>query len=127
MAKKEDDPRRFLHPETIARITRLDLRARQIVEGFISGGGLVLVHDESLLAIVDDWVTGVEAEAFTNALPVLRRTFSTFAPAERRQIGERVRRGARAAALTDTEDDLDHERASLVLPVLAQILGVADE
>ena len=25
------------HPETIARITRLDLRARQVVEGFISG------------------------------------------------------------------------------------------
>ncbi len=34
---KEDDPRRFLHPQAIARITRLDLRARQVVEGFISG------------------------------------------------------------------------------------------
>src|SRR5262245_49455762 len=33
----EDDPRRFLHPETIARISRLDLRARHVVEGFISG------------------------------------------------------------------------------------------
>ena len=37
MAVKEDDPRRFLHPETIARISRLDLRARHVVEGFISG------------------------------------------------------------------------------------------
>ncbi len=35
--KHEDDPRRFLHPEAIARISRLDLRARQVVEGFISG------------------------------------------------------------------------------------------
>jgi uncharacterized protein (DUF58 family) len=34
---KDDDPRRFLHPETIARIARLDLRAQQVVEGFISG------------------------------------------------------------------------------------------
>jgi len=33
----EEDPRRFLHPDTIARISRLDLRARQVVEGFISG------------------------------------------------------------------------------------------
>ena len=32
-----DDPKRFLHPETIARISRLDLRARQVVEGFVSG------------------------------------------------------------------------------------------
>ena len=32
-----DDPRRFLHPRTLARIQRLDLRARQVVEGFMSG------------------------------------------------------------------------------------------
>ncbi len=37
MAVKPDDPRRFLHPETIARITRLDMQARSVVEGFISG------------------------------------------------------------------------------------------
>lgn len=35
--QQQDDPRRFLHPETISRISRLDLRARQVVEGFISG------------------------------------------------------------------------------------------
>jgi uncharacterized protein (DUF58 family) len=33
----DSDPRRFLHPTTIAQISRLDLRARQVVEGFISG------------------------------------------------------------------------------------------
>ncbi|HXG12738.1 MAG TPA: DUF58 domain-containing protein [Gemmataceae bacterium] len=37
MAAHDDDPRRFLHPQTIARISRLDLRARHVVEGFISG------------------------------------------------------------------------------------------
>ncbi len=37
MPAKDDDPRRFLHPEAIARISRLDLRARYVVEGFISG------------------------------------------------------------------------------------------
>jgi uncharacterized protein (DUF58 family) len=37
VAAKDDDPRRFLHPQVIARISRLDLRARQVVEGFISG------------------------------------------------------------------------------------------
>jgi uncharacterized protein (DUF58 family) len=36
-ASTADDPRRFLHPATIAKITRLDLRARQVVEGYISG------------------------------------------------------------------------------------------
>lgn len=36
-AKPKDDPRRFLHPETVARISRLDLRAKQAVEGFLTG------------------------------------------------------------------------------------------
>jgi len=31
------DSKRFLHPETIKRIARLELRARHIVEGFLSG------------------------------------------------------------------------------------------
>jgi uncharacterized protein (DUF58 family) len=31
------DSKRFLHPEAIKRISRLDLRARYIVEGFLSG------------------------------------------------------------------------------------------
>jgi uncharacterized protein (DUF58 family) len=31
------DSKRFLHPESIKRIARLDLRARHIVEGFLSG------------------------------------------------------------------------------------------
>jgi uncharacterized protein (DUF58 family) len=34
---RDDDPRRFLHPETVAKISRLDLRARQVVEGFFTG------------------------------------------------------------------------------------------
>ncbi|MGF1581269.1 MAG: DUF58 domain-containing protein [Gemmataceae bacterium] len=33
----QDEGRRFLDPKAIARVTRLDLRARHIVEGFISG------------------------------------------------------------------------------------------
>ena len=31
------DSKRFLHPEAIKRIARLDLRAQHIVEGFLSG------------------------------------------------------------------------------------------
>ena len=31
------DSKKFLHPEVVARIARLELRARHIVEGFLSG------------------------------------------------------------------------------------------
>jgi hypothetical protein len=96
------------------------------IEGFLSGGGLVLVHDDALLGVIDGWLSSVGEDAFGAALPVLRRTFATFAPAERRQIGERVRHGARGSAVAADDEDLDHERAALVLPLLQRILGVGD-
>ncbi|MBO0698633.1 MAG: DUF58 domain-containing protein [Zavarzinella sp.] len=37
MADKDDDARRFFDPKVIGRITRLDLRAQKVVEGFIAG------------------------------------------------------------------------------------------
>ena len=35
--RSEDDPKRFFDPKTIAKISQLDLRARQVVEGFLTG------------------------------------------------------------------------------------------
>ncbi len=63
------------------------------VEGFLAGGGMLLVHDERLLALVDGWLAGVSGEAFTDVLPLLRRTFADFEPGVRRSVGELVRRG----------------------------------
>ncbi|MFO0813740.1 MAG: DUF58 domain-containing protein [Gemmatales bacterium] len=37
MPSTSTDPRRFLSPQAVSRIARLDLRARHVVEGFISG------------------------------------------------------------------------------------------
>src|SRR5439155_420784 len=61
------------------------------VEGFLKGSGLVLLHDQALLGVVDNWLTGLPADTFTTLVPLLRRTFSTFTPPERRQIGEWAR------------------------------------
>ncbi|MCO1657695.1 hypothetical protein KDL28_21780 [Pseudonocardia sp. S2-4] len=91
------------------------------VEGFLAGGGLLLVHDPELLSLVDGWLAGLGAEAFTEAMPLLRRTFGTFAEPERRAIGERVRGGGAAPATT--EDGVDHELAERALPALSALLG----
>ncbi|MFE6090733.1 DUF5682 family protein [Streptomyces massasporeus] len=107
------------------------------IEGFVgggSGGGLLLVHDERLLGLVDAWLTGVPAEAFTDVLPLLRRTFSAYEPGVRRTLGELVRRGPRAggggsaagAGMPGFAADLDLERADAVLPVLRLLLGLDD-
>jgi hypothetical protein len=95
------------------------------VEGFLAGGGLLLVHDERLLALVDSWLSAIPSEAFLEALPLLRRTFGTFASPERRSIGERARAlGDPAAAVVAEDNDLDAELGASVLPVVARLLGV---
>ncbi|QMU72663.1 DUF5682 family protein [Streptacidiphilus sp. P02-A3a] len=61
------------------------------IEGFLAGGGMLLIHDTRLLGLVDDWLTGVPEAVFPDVLPLLRRTFSGFEAAVRRTVGERVR------------------------------------
>jgi hypothetical protein len=93
------------------------------VEGFLSGGGLLLVHDDALLDLLDDWLADIAGDAFDNVLPLLRRTFGAFEMGERRAIGERVAagRGQRRAAASGIA--LDYERAATVLPTLSLLLG----
>ncbi|GHB17545.1 hypothetical protein GCM10010306_006920 [Streptomyces umbrinus] len=104
------------------------------IEGFVgggSGGGMLLVHDERLLGLVDAWLTGVPGDAFTDVLPLLRRTFSAYEPGVRRTLGELVRRGpgtresatATASGIPGFAADLDTARADAVLPVLRLLLG----
>ncbi|WP_333774576.1 DUF5682 family protein [Streptomyces sp. IBSBF 3136] len=102
------------------------------IEGFVGGGGgMLLVHDDRLLTLVDAWLTGVPAEAFTDVLPLLRRTFSAYEPAVRRTLGELVRRGPDGPAVPATRAggtpgfaaEPDSGRADAVLPVLRLLLG----
>ena len=57
------------------------------VEGFLAGSGTVLVHDRELLDVIDGWVSSLAPDAFVATVPLLRRTFGAFEPAERRQLG----------------------------------------
>ncbi|MFJ2089845.1 DUF5682 family protein [Streptomyces sp. NPDC087901] len=111
------------------------------IEGFVggaAGGGMLLVHDERLLALVDSWLTGVPADTFTDVLPLLRRTFSAYEQGVRRTLGELVRRGPAATgtdqvpgAVPGRESTapgfgpvLDGVRADAVVPVLRLLLGL---
>ncbi|GIE77643.1 hypothetical protein Aph02nite_35930 [Actinoplanes philippinensis] len=91
------------------------------VEGFLSGGGLLLVHDEALLSLVDDWLADIPADAFDAVLPLLRRTFGGFDPGERRAIGERIAGGRAAQAGPVVALDID--RAATPLATLGALLG----
>ncbi|MER6223671.1 DUF5682 family protein [Streptomyces sp900105755] len=132
-----------LEPQQAARLMGLVLSpgtppadAAAWIEGFVGGsggGGMLLVHDERLLGLVDAWLTGVPAEAFTDVLPLLRRTFSVYEPGVRRTIGELVRRGpgerlrggtGQAGGTPGFGAEPDTGRADAVLPVLRLLLGL---
>ena len=107
------------------------------VEGFLAGGGMLLVHDDRLLGLVDGWLAGVSGEAFTDVLPLLRRTFAEFEPGVRRTVGELVRRGpAKGRGPAGTADDahlapglpgfgagLDRARADAAAHTVRLLLG----
>ncbi|MGY5116507.1 DUF5682 family protein [Streptomyces sp. 900105755] len=134
-----------LEPQEAARLMGLVLSpgtppadAAAWIEGFVGGsggGGMLLVHDERLLGLVDAWLTGVPAEAFTDVLPLLRRTFSVYEPGVRRTIGELVRRGpgerlrggtGQAGGTPGFGTEPDTGRADAVLPVLRLLLGLGE-
>jgi hypothetical protein len=100
-------------------------RGAAYIEGFFAGGALLLVHDERLLRVIDEWLAAVPAGTFTEVLPLLRRTFGAFASPERRAIGERARGlSVHSGDMVRPAEDVDPERAEAVLPVVAQLLGV---
>ncbi|MHB9108885.1 MAG: DUF5682 family protein [Armatimonadota bacterium] len=91
----------LIPPDEVAR--RLGLALSQAVEplhagnwvdGLLRGSGLILLHDAELLGVLDDWVSALDEDRFTDQLPLLRRTFATFPSGERRQIGEKIKRDA---------------------------------
>ena len=101
------------------------------LEGFLNGGGTILAHDETLFGLIDHWVVGLSADHFTQVLPLVRRTFSTFPWPTRRQIGERVQRDADRQPAVATAAGLtagwDLARAEALIPTLSLILGIGAE
>lgn len=97
------------------------------LEGFLSDGAAVLVHDDALFSLVDQWVSGLSADHFIQVLPLVRRTFATFPAPARRQIGERVRRDGGAvtpSGLAVSTRGWNMARAEALLPALRLILGI---
>jgi hypothetical protein len=94
------------------------------LEGFLAGSGLVLIHDEGLLGLIDAWLAGLDAEQFETVLPLVRRSFSVLTAPERRQLGGRLGRADRPAHPGAAADlGVDTERAEAALDLVEQILG----
>jgi hypothetical protein len=97
--------------------------------GLLRGSGMALLHQDALWQVFDRWLSELSAPVFVEMMPLLRRAFADFTGPERRQMGEKVkhlRSGSEGLPVVPVSrgrsTELDHERASRVLPILAHIL-----
>jgi Family of unknown function (DUF5682) len=91
------------------------------VDGFFTDGALLLIHDAELRRLLDGWVNQLDEVQFVELLPLLRRTFGTFASAERRAIAERIALGTKKSDRHPEEVDLE-----LAAPALATVDLILD-
>jgi hypothetical protein len=100
------------------------LAAAQWLEGFLQGSGALLAHSDTLWHIVNGWLLALPPDTFTELLPLLRRTVSTFSAPERRELGERAAHtGGAASGTMLAETAIDALRARRVLPILHTLLA----
>lgn len=105
----------------------------RFLDGFLAGGGAVLVHDVGLRGVLDTWLCSLHADAFDAVVPLVRRTVSSFDPGERRRLGAIVaaseHHGGPDPDVTDRSSPdaartLDPVRVEAVLATVRALLGV---
>ncbi len=94
------------------------------LEGFLKGSGTILLIDNDLWDVVNNWVAVLDEDVFTQVLPLLRRTFSNFSQPERRKLGEKVKSGKSTATTIKKDNNFDYERAKQGIPIVLQLLGL---
>ena len=121
------------HLDRPALVTRLALELStgrdpmaqaEFVEGLLGGSALLLLHDEELLAVLDQWVVGLPEDRFVDVVPAVRRTLGGFAKPERRAIADRLRSGS---VQQSPSAETDFAAAAAVLATGRLLLGLGDD
>jgi hypothetical protein len=93
----------------------------------LNRNALVLLNDNRVWQLVDQWLTDLSPEHFMQVVPLVRRSFAGFSGAERRDLGLRAARDVapvKTAGRPDTEPDLDVTRAAKPVATLRLLLGL---
>lgn len=100
------------------------------IEGLLSGAGLLLVHNDDIWQVLDNYLCSISDDAFDYLVPLLRRTFSTFESAEKQNLIVRAKRFDGGTSSdgsvndSETEDGFDFTLANQSLPLSCLILGL---
>lgn len=103
------------------------LAAAEWLEGFLNRNATVLLHGDSIWALIDAWLSDLGEEHFLRIVPLVRRTFAQFEAADRRDLGLRVKRPAAIVrAEASSAPEWNELRAMRALPMLRELFGVTD-
>lgn len=92
-------------------------------EGFLDASALLLIHDTTILSIVDNWVASLDSESFLEVLPVLRRAFGAFNRPERASIARQASQLDRQpVAAANDSDDLPYADMADALSTVGSLL-----
>jgi hypothetical protein len=101
------------------------LAAGAWVDGFLRESGLILLLDEQLWAVLNNWIGELSDTIFLEILPLLRRTFATFPTGERRQLGERIKQPVQIQSVpTATTTFADDANVVNSLSLIVKMLGL---
>jgi len=98
--------------------------------GLLNRQAVVLLHTDAIWNSVDQWLSELPSDTFTQILPLLRRSFAEFSRSERRELGEKSAQGQRvtaplmASSATPAHDPHTQARAAQVLPILEELFGM---
>jgi hypothetical protein len=93
------------------------------LEGFLKDAATILILDEDIWNITNDWIAGLDAETFIQVVPLLRRTFAVYNNVEKSKIAQKVKYSHTGTQKHVININIDTERAKMVLPVLEKLLG----
>ena len=97
------------------------------LEGFLSGGGALLVHDPWLWQLIDQWIIELQINEFRAVLPMLRRTFSAFSPTVKAKILRLAKPGNSYEPSSQTNLDLGNQNQQPLIQTLSLLLGFKDD
>jgi len=103
-------------------------RAGAFIENFLAGGSEVLLQDQPLLQLLDEWLCELTEDDFLESLPLLRRSFSAYDATARRRLMERIAKGAHETTHAEARPAAGSNQAfERALPLLYEILGMNAE
>lgn len=128
---------RCLHNDGVMSVDELESRfswhlngqnpehTASFLESFLGVNAEVLLHDKSILRMIDLWLTSLEPDEFLAAVPLLRRGFSSFDDSSRRRLFQAIVNSEETESLTNAGLVQENPAFQAALPLLYKMLGVS--